>query len=188
MEAEKQATRKRAAQLAALSTYQTRLINALNHCTMLCLFCASKNVKCSTKHQISQCPTLVNTGLKDSYHDLGNLRYTKGKRPNICFLCHVPQYNDHIHPWNARNPVDKTNKTDRTSCTYFDIILPACFIVYHTLAYKQKAEKHFGQYWSTIEELALWIADRTPLVLCKAYASNGEALFMWYQEQYISDL
>jgi hypothetical protein len=93
----------------------------------------------------------------------------------ICYRCHVPQYTDDLHPFNT------TAGEGRMSCTYYDIILPACFVVFQDAGLRALAQIHFKQSWGTLEKFSSWIVDQDHVV--EDHWSNGEAMFLWYASQ-----
>jgi hypothetical protein len=174
--AEEMAGQRRAQQLSTTLSKEERLKKALDVYAEKCVYCTVHSPPTAyPKHQITGCPCLINSGTKDTYHQFSKmLKYhNNGGNLRICFLCHVPQYSDSLHPFTQKG-------TLRTGCTHYDIILPTCFVVFMSSHLKEQAQAHFEQNWVDLDSFRVWLANLKSNNVVTGYSTNAEAVFMWW--------
>ncbi|KAG6381454.1 hypothetical protein JVT61DRAFT_23 [Boletus reticuloceps] len=128
------------------------------------------------KHTPNYCNTLQNKlqVTWSEYKDwMKQLQYCK-HHVNICYICHMPQINNDLHP-----TFTKAKKGGETHCVYADIIAPIAFTIYHDMGSKRRAEAQFEVNWgSSLTTFMQWLMG---MLREKSY-SNLVDLFLWYME------
>ncbi|KAF8124467.1 hypothetical protein EV363DRAFT_1403194 [Boletus edulis] len=111
----------------------------------------------------------------NAYKDWRKLLQYRKHHDKICFICHVPQITDSLHP-----TFTKTSKGGKgINCEYADIIAPMVFAIYHDPILRQRAETHFQTHWgNTLASFADWLMSMPR----EESQSNLIDLFMWYFE------
>jgi hypothetical protein len=169
-----------ATRLAALVTERdtaaSRLMAALNVYQDTCMACLFAKVPTiSPKHQIIHCPTLKNNNTLDEYYQFSRSTRYPETTIRICYNCHVPQYNDHIHPFN-------TDSSGRTHCKYYDIILPLCQQLYNSDLMYTTIPREFGREWYTMHQYIEWLCSDEDIR--PGFRTNAEAMFIWWHEEH----
>ena len=127
------------------------------------------------QHNLMECPSLeehLNATWTTYKQWRQRLQYHK-HHSKICFICHVPQITDSLHP-----TFTKAKKGDKVECEYSDIIAPLAFAIYHHMILRSHAERYFGVTWSNMTMFTNWLMD----VPRKDRHSNLIDLFLWYIE------
>ncbi|KAF9237260.1 hypothetical protein BU15DRAFT_63322 [Melanogaster broomeanus] len=88
----------------------------------------------------------------------------------ICWLCHVPQLNDTLHPTFSKT------KEGKPDCRFADMVAPVAFAIYHHPSLKQSAQLHFHQRWEDEGSFTRWLMGKP----ADDRESNLIDLFMWY--------
>ena len=161
------------------------MLVALQRLEGICVLCQILDDGCSDvqqHHHLYACPCLGSVGQANSSWDeykewRKGLRYVKWHH-KICWLCHVPQLNDSLHP-----TFSKANK-GRPDCNFADMVAPTAFGIYHHQALRMAAERHFGQDWASLGGFTHWLMDK-PAV---GSESNLMDLFMWCSVMYKGDV
>lgn len=150
-----------------------RVRRALQCLTYSCVFCTVMQGEAIAGHDLHTCPCLdMHENPSQSWgHYLDwrkQLQYTR-KHKKICFMCHVPQINDALHPTFAK-------AKSGGPCEFADIIAPAAFGIFHNNKLRTGAMEHFGQEWPGITHFTGWlIAPPNP-----GSYSNIIDLVLWY--------
>lgn len=153
--------------------------HALRSCQNLCCICLVHNTNsAANRHTLSCCPCFGDRipATWDLYKDWRyKLKYNRKHHDKICFICHVPQISDELHPTFTK----AGKKGSKIECQYADIIGPMVFAVYHDVILKARAEAHFGtQLGGNLTAFADWLMGMPRA--CSH--SNLMDLFMWYME------
>lgn len=140
-----------------------------------CSVCLIHRPQEREKHLLKECPSLrgqLGVSWSEYIDWRRKLRYQKHHQ-KICFVCHVPQITDELHPTMTKA------KMDGVGCEYADIIAPMVFGMYHEGGVKRKAEECFREKWESENGFAGWLMGKPK---GKSY-SNMVDLFMWYMEE-----
>lgn len=148
-------------------------LQSLLHTCCICLVHSSTGAM--SRHELMRCPSLgerlhVTWSMYKEWRQ--GLQYRK-HHSKICFVCHVPQINDSLHP-----TFTKTEKGGRITCEYADIVAPLAFAIYHSTAVKLRAETYFETKWSKLAIFTDWLMDAPK----RGRNSNLIDLFLWYTE------
>ena len=151
-----------------------RALRSVQHTCCICLIHKANSVP--DGHTLNRCDTLRNA-LQVTWTEYQGwrkqLQYRK-HHMKICFICHVPQVTDDLHP-----TFTKPKKGGAVDCEYADIIAPIAFAVYHDGRLRERAETRFNVHWGpSVSAFAEWLMG-TPRE--KGY-SNLVDLFLWYVE------
>ncbi|KAG2045911.1 hypothetical protein BDR06DRAFT_1000782 [Suillus hirtellus] len=163
------ATKMRTAKQQSKSELALQMRKALESLQDTCSLCAAMGSKDATPHMIHQCPFFgphSEVEYEQYWEWRTTLKYLKYHK-KICFVCHVPQINDDLHP------------TFGKDCEFKDIIAPAAFGVFCNQKARTAAETHFKQRWSDLQTFAGWLMGRPE----KNSQSNLMDLFMWFSSQ-----
>lgn len=93
------------------------------------------------------------------------IRYTFNS--GVCYKCHVPFFNDKLHP-----AVDMNNQCNGT---YKDIIPPIAYWAYFTLHIRSRLSQHFHQQWPTEQAYVQWLSATHP----EYPVPNMVMVFLW---------
>ncbi|KAG2741290.1 hypothetical protein P692DRAFT_20701349, partial [Suillus brevipes Sb2] len=162
------ATKMRTTKQQSKGELALQMRKALESFQHTCSLCAAMGTKNATPHMVNQCPFFgPHSGVEfGEYLDWRrSLQYLKHHK-KICFVCHVPQINDDLHPTFGK----------RDGCEFKDIIAPAAYGVFCNGNARAAAEAHFRQQWSSAEGFAAWLMGKPE----NGSQSNLMDLFMWY--------
>ena len=165
------ATRMRATKQQSKGELALQMRKALETFQQTCSLCSALGTKDATPHMVNQCPFFgPHSGVEFSeYLDWRkSLQYLKHHK-KICFICHVPQINDNLHPTFG----------GRDGCEFKDIIAPAAYGVFWNDKARVAAGAHFKREWSSIEAFTEWLMGKPE----NGSQSNLMDLFMWYASQ-----
>lgn len=152
-----------------------RALRGMQHACCICLVHNTNNG--ADKHPPIECFT-INIKLGSNWKAYMNWRKLLRYRPHhssICFICHVPQITDSLHP-----TFTKTGKGSKgMDCEYVDIIAPTAFAIYHHMVLRQRAESHFETSWgNSLASFADWLMSNPR----ENSQSNLTDLFLWFYE------
>lgn len=146
--------------------YVRRLARALAQVKHTCTFCLVQQQR-SDDHNALRCPIFANTwSLHVEWRK--TVQYNKRVHGYVCFFCHVPQIDDSIHPYIAKD----------LDCPYKDIILPLIWSIFHNQDHRPAAELFFNTSFPTVRSLAAWL--RAPPIA--GHPTNTVAMFLWFIE------
>ena len=149
------------------------ILAALRQFESVCALCKILDAQSEEQtHHLYCCPCLrshANSSWDEYKEWRKGLRYVKW-HDKICWLCHVPQLSDVLHP-----TFSKANK-GKPECKFADVVAPTAFAIYHHEALKHMAQQHFREDWKTLDLFAYWLMAK-PTV---GSESNLMDLFMWY--------
>ncbi|KAI6103187.1 hypothetical protein EDD17DRAFT_1844661 [Pisolithus thermaeus] len=140
--------------LAALQSFEGRC----SLCTTL-----EKGNGGNLRHGIRECPNLAGDGWSNYVQWRRELRY-QNYHKRICYVCHVPQINDVVHPQFTRAGKD--------------VVAPAAYGAYLDAELCWLASMHFEQSWQDEVAFARWLMGHPR----PGYHSNLINLFMWYHQ------
>ncbi|KAF8134832.1 hypothetical protein EV363DRAFT_1447644 [Boletus edulis] len=157
------------------------MLAALSRLEDVCALCKILDLHSDEKqtHNLYCCPSLIlhTNNSWDEYKEWRKgLHYVKWHN-SICWLCHVPQLDDSLHP-----TFSKANK-GKPDCQFADLVAPTAFAIYYHQALKTAAQQHFQQNWKTLDSFTSWLMAK-PAV---GSESNLIDLFMWYSITYEND-
>ncbi|KAI6041171.1 hypothetical protein EDC04DRAFT_2893386 [Pisolithus marmoratus] len=141
----------------------------------ICLIHGDPEQRDGAKHELRHCQTLEDRLQSNfaAYKDWRQrLRYCK-HHGMICYICHVPQIHDSLHPTFSR-----AQKGKGVECKYADIVGPIAYSIFHDMSLRRRAEAYFGVEWARDSVFADWLMD---LPRDKS-ESNLIDLFLWYME------
>ena len=179
MEATERAKALKAARDTGKLSEAERVQRALRSCQNLCCICIVHDANnAAGGHALPSCPCFGDRipATWNSYKDWRyKLQYNRKHHNKICFICHVPQISDDLHPTFTK----AGKKGSKIECQHADIIGPVAFAVYHDVVLRARAEAHFGT----------WLGDDTTAFadwLMGAPGAHSHSnlidLFMWYVE------
>ncbi|KAI6108384.1 hypothetical protein EDD17DRAFT_1502314, partial [Pisolithus thermaeus] len=126
--------------LAALQSFEGRC----SLCTTL-----EKGDRGNQRHGIGECPKLGGDGWSNYVKWRRELRY-QNYHKKICYMCHVPQINDVVHP-------QFTRAGRGMPCRFADVVAPATYGIYLDGKLHQLASMHFEQSWPDEVAFARWL-------------------------------
>ncbi|KIK10475.1 hypothetical protein PISMIDRAFT_622127, partial [Pisolithus microcarpus 441] len=136
----------------------------------ICLVLGDMEGSSRAQHDLMSCPKLGSFLVYKEWRQ--KLRYRKHHNM-ICFICHVPQLSDSLHPTFTR-----AQRGRNVGCKYADIIAPTAFAIFHHSLVKRRAEAYFEVEWAGVGAFADWLMDAPK----GKSESNLMDLFMWYME------
>lgn len=154
--------------------WMKRALQLVQH---LCCICVIHHPsEAQGNHTLMRCETLLDF-LRITWSDYkewrGKLQYRR-HHSKICFVCHVPQINDSVHP-----TFTKVKKGERIECEHADILAPLAFSIWHHATTRRRAEAHFGVTWGGgTTQIAEWLMGKPRT----GSHSNLVDLFLWYTE------
>lgn len=157
---------------------EKRLQRALQGMRHACCICQIHDVHNATdQHSPNKCSTIRDKLGSDwnAYKEWRKLLRYRKHHNKICFICHVPQITDSLHP-----TFTKTGKGSKgLDCEHVDIIAPTAFAIYHDAILRRRAESHFNTNWgNTLATFANWLMSMPK----DDSQSNLIDLFKWYFE------
>lgn len=163
------------------STKVDAMLVALRQLENICTLCKILDGETDEDtHHLYRCPRLISHANSswDEYKEWRKgLRYVKWHN-KICWLCHVPQLSDSLHP-----TFSKANQ-GRPDCQFADVVAPTAFAIYHHQALKTAAQQYFQQEWKSLERYACWLMDKP----AAGSESNLMDLFMWYSATHAKNI
>lgn len=156
-----------------------RLQRSLQSLANTCCVCLihSNTPTVTDQHNLIHCPCLEDR-LCITWSEYKQwrkkLQYRKHHN-KICFICHVPQINDSLHPTFTKA---RKGGTGRMECEHADIVAPLAFAIYHDDALRSRAEIHFEVRWPKLTVFTNWLMD----VPRAGRHSNLIDLFSWYND------
>ena len=152
---------------------QRALQSLVGSCSLCAILTVGHTTSGPSLHALYHCPHLAGGGTCSTWNDYLEwrklLRYSSKHHKKICFMCHVPQLHDSLHPTFIR--ADQRGQP----CEFADIIAPATFGVYHSASLKEQAQRHFGCRWTGLTMFAQWLMGRPK----EGTESNLLELFLW---------
>lgn len=158
------------AKRALASGYVERFRRSLHIFTGLCAFCLAMGSQHTKFHPISDCPTLRDSMSMNEFLDFARgIRYGKVHKHAICYLCHIPQVDEMLHP-----PFDGKGGT----CDYPDTLASVALAVYLDRDARVEAAEHFTRDWEDISAFMDWLGSRPS----EGHYSRISQLFLWFTE------
>lgn len=151
-----------------------RALRSVQHTCCICLI--HKVDSAPDGHALNRCDTLEGAlqVTWSKYKDWRKQLQYRKHHIKICYICHVPQVTDELHP-----TFTKSRKGGAVDCEYADIIAPTAFAVYHDARLKERAEARFNVRWGpNLTAFTAWLMGPPRE---KGY-SNLVDLFLWYME------
>lgn len=106
---------------AARDVWRKRLENQLLPFKHVCVACVAFDGDCEGhKHLLFNCDVKRQFGLDGYFAFSRSIEYKGDYTTRLCFQCHVPEFDKVFHP--------PSDKADRTTCPWFDIVLPVVFM------------------------------------------------------------
>ncbi|KAI6016335.1 hypothetical protein BKA83DRAFT_4497957 [Pisolithus microcarpus] len=149
-----------------------KILGALQDFEGGCSLCSTldKGSSGKKKHRIEECPNLAGNGWNDYIQWRKELRY-QNHHKKICYMCHVPQINDVVHP-------QFVQAGRGTPCRFADLVAPTAYGVYLDAEWHRLASVHFDQSWEDERAFARWLMGRPR----EGHHSNLIDLFMWHHQ------
>ncbi|KIN94793.1 hypothetical protein M404DRAFT_34732 [Pisolithus tinctorius Marx 270] len=149
-----------------------RILAALESFEGCCSLCRVLREGAMERHGIRECPHLDGDGWSEYVEWRRGLQYDMRHHRKICYMCHVPQVNDKVHPQFKK--AEKGNK----DCKFADVVAPAAYGIYQNEELRREAEKKFGESWGEGGVYVKWLMGRPR----QGHHSNLIDLMMWYHE------
>jgi Helicase conserved C-terminal domain/DEAD/DEAH box helicase len=158
------------AKRALASSYVERFRRSLHVFTGLCAFCLAMGSQHTKVHPISDCLTLRHSLSMTEFLDFSRgIRYGKVHKHAICYLCHIPQIDEMLHP-----PFDGKGGT----CNYPDTLASVALAVYLDRDARAEAAEYFIRDWEDISAFMDWLGSRPS----EGHYSRVSQVFLWFTE------
>jgi len=96
------------------------------------------------------------------------IKYGKKHKTAICYMCHVPQVNDLLHPM--------FTGAGGKACQYPDCIVPLVLVIHYNTSLRLRASQHFKTRWNGMGAFVEWLNGAPVGEEC----SKTTELFLWY--------
>lgn len=135
----------------------------------ICMPCFLFKVQ-SPLHKMTECPTMLKATALQEYLEWDRQICYGKHHPSICFLCHIPQCHDVLHP---------TFASDGSACEHPLLIAPLAYGITQIQGLKERAEGYFQTTWPNPAILMKWINGE----VVPDHQSNLTALCLWFSKE-----